>query len=76
MESVYAVYDGEKFVTENEISLKKGQKVILTILEEEIQPNEESLYTYATSIKGGSFDFLLNEDEQDYSIDDCRKKFR
>jgi hypothetical protein len=33
MESVYAVYDGEKFVTEKQIDLKKGQRLTLTILD-------------------------------------------
>jgi hypothetical protein len=30
MESIYAVFDGEKFVTEKKIDLKKGQKIIVT----------------------------------------------
>jgi hypothetical protein len=35
MESMYAVFDGEKLVTEKKMDFKKGQKVILTILSED-----------------------------------------
>jgi hypothetical protein len=76
MESIYAVFDGQKFVTEKQVDLKKGQKVILTILEEEILPEEEANYSYATAMKSGAFNYLFEEGEQEYSIDDCKIKYK
>lgn len=76
MKSVYAIYDGESFVTSEKIELKKGQKVVLTILEDEINSSEESSYLYNTAIKSGAFDFLLEEGEHEYTIDDCKIKYK
>ena len=55
------------------IDLKKGQKIILTILEDEISPEDEAGFSYATNIKSGAFDYLLQEGEQEYTIEDCKK---
>lgn len=76
MRSVYAIYDGEHFATAEKIELKKGQKVIVIILEDEIIPSEESAYLYRTAIKSGAFDFLLEEGEHEYSIDDCTVTYK
>ncbi|MBA4139423.1 MAG: hypothetical protein H0X70_02800 [Segetibacter sp.] len=76
MESIYAVFDGEKFVTEKKIDLKKGQKIIVTILEEEIRPEDESTFTYATAVKSGAFNYLFQEGEEEYSSDDCKIKYK
>ena len=67
MESLYAIYDGEKFVTIQEIHLNKGQKLSLTILEEEILPAVESKYMYATAIKSRALNYLPEEREKDFS---------
>ena len=76
MKSIYAVYDGQNFTTVEKVEFKKGQKVILTILEDEINPSEESSYLYRTAIKSGAFDFLLEEGEHEYTIDDCKIKYK
>lgn len=76
MESIYAVFDGEKFVTEKKIDLKKGQKIILTILDEEISASEEANYSYATAIKSGAFNYLFQEGEEEYTLADCKTKFK
>ena len=76
MESVFAVFDGEKFVAEKPIVLKKGQKVIVTILEEDILPLEEGSYTYATALKSGAFNYLFEEGEEDYSLEDCKIRYK
>ncbi len=76
MESIYAVFDGEKCVTEKKIDLKKGQKIIVTILEEEIRPEDESTFTYATAVKSGAFNYLFQEGEEEYSSDDCKIKYK
>jgi|GEM_PF-5333377 len=75
MESLYAVFDGEKFVTEKKIDLKKGQKIIVTILDDEISPEEEAVYSYATAIQSGAFDYLFQEGEEEYTIEDCKVKY-
>ena len=76
MESIYAVFDGEKFVTEKKIDLKKGQKIIVTILEEEIRPEDESTFTYATAVKSGAFNYSFQEGEEEYCSDDCKIKYK
>lgn len=73
MESVYAVFDGERFVTEKKIDFKKGQKIILTLLEDEIASENEANFSYATAIKSGAFNYLFEEGEQEYTIEDCKK---
>ena len=44
MESFFTVFAGEKFVTETKIPLRKGQKIIVTVLEAEIPAGEEADY--------------------------------
>lgn len=74
MRSVFAVFDGEKFVTEKKIDLKKGQIIIMTILEEEISAGEEAKYMQATAVKSDAFDYLFEEGEQEYTTEDCKIK--
>ncbi len=77
MESMYAVFDGEKLVTEKKMDFKKGQKVILTILsEDEISDSDESSYSYATAIKSGAFNYLFQEGEEEYNAKDCKINFK
>lgn len=76
MESVFAVFNGERFITEKIIDFKKGQKIIITILEDEISLEDEANYMQTTAIKSGAFDYLLEEGEQDYTIEDCKIKFK
>lgn len=76
MESVFAVFDGEKFITEKKIDFKKGQKLIVTILEEEIFAGDEASYMQATAAKSGAFDYLFEEGEQEYTMEDCKIKFK
>jgi len=76
MESFFAVFDGEKFVTETKISLRKGQKIIVTVLEAEIPAVEEANYMQATAVKSGAFDYLFEEGEQEYTTEDCKIKFK
>ncbi len=76
MESVFAVFDGEKFITEKKIDLKKGQRIIVTILENEISAEDEAAYLYATALKSGAFNYLFEEGEQEYTMEDCKTKFK
>lgn len=76
MESFFAVFDGEKFVTETKIPLRKGQKIIVTVLEAEIPAGEEANYMQATAVKSGAFNYLFEEGEQEYTTEDCIIKFK
>lgn len=76
MESVFAVFDGEKFITEKKIDFKKGQRIIVTILEDEIASEDEAKYSYATAIKSGAFDYLFEKGEQEYNLEDCKIKYK
>lgn len=76
MESVFAVFDGVKFITDKKIYLKKGQRLIVTILEDEISAEDEAGFIYATAAKSGSFDYLFEEGEQEYTLEDCKVKFK
>lgn len=76
MESVFAVYDGEKFITEKKFDLKKGQRIIVTILEDEISAEDEANFMHATAIKSEAFNYLFEEGEQEYTIEDCKIKFK
>ncbi len=76
MESVFAIFDGERFIPEKKIDLVKGQRIIMTILEDEILPSDEASYMHTTAAKSGAFDYLFKEGEQEYSIEDCKIKFK
>lgn len=65
-----------KVDTGKKIDFKKGQRIIITILEDEIPVEEEGNYSYATAIKSGAFDYLFEEGEQEYTIEDCKIKFK
>ncbi len=76
MESVFAIFDGENFIIERKIDFKKGQRIIMTILEDEISAREEANYMHATAIKSGAFNYLFEEGEQEYTTEDCKIKFK
>jgi hypothetical protein len=76
MESVFAVFDGERFITEKKIDFKKGQKIIMTILEDEISVEDEANSMHITAVKSGAFNYLFEEGEQEYDIEDCKTKFK
>ncbi|MCY7421698.1 MAG: hypothetical protein LH478_08150 [Chitinophagaceae bacterium] len=76
MESVFAFYDGEKFIAEKKMTFRKGQKVILTVLDEDTQLNNESSIMYDTTVKSESFNYLFAEGEHEYTIDDCKEKLK
>lgn len=72
MESVFAYYDVEKFIPEKKMKFLKGQKVILTVLEDDMKILDEFNMMYNTSVKGRSLDYLFEEGEVEYSIKDCK----
>ncbi len=76
MESVFAYFDGEKLKAEKKMFIKKGQKVILTVLDEEYSGGNESAIMYDTAVRSESFDFLFAEGEHEYAPDDLKEKFK
>lgn len=76
MESIYAVFDGEKIVPEKKMGLRKGQKVIVTVLDEEIAEPGEAAIMYTTAVESGTFNYLFEEGEQEYSVSDCKEKYK
>ena len=75
MESVFAYFDGEKLIAEKKLSFKKGQKVILTVLDEETLGNESAIIN-DTSIKSKSFEYRCAEGEHEYTSADLKEKFK
>ena len=75
MESVFAYFDGEKLIAEKKLSLKKGQKVILTVLDEETLGNESAINN-DTSIKSESLEYLFADGEHEYTPADLKEKFK
>lgn len=70
-------FDGEKLVPEKEFVFKKGQKVILTVLKNDIpEKSNDSTIMYDTAMASGSFDYLFVEGEEEYSIKDCKEKYK
>ena len=76
MESVYAYFDGEKLIAEKKLRFKKGQKVILTVLDEENTLGNESAIINDTAIKSESFEYLDAESEHEYTPADLKEKFK
>ena len=75
MESVFAYFDGEKLIAEKKLSFKKGQKVILTVLDEETLGNESAIIN-DTSIKSKSFEYRCAVGEHEYTSADLKEKFK
>jgi hypothetical protein len=75
MQSLYAYYDGVSIRTPEQLILKKGQKILVTILDEDISATEESMYMLHTSLKSGAFDFLM-EDKVEYTSADLKTKYK
>ncbi len=74
MQSLYAYYDGVSIRTPEQLTLKKGQKILVTILDEDISASEESMYILQTSLKSGAFNFLM-EDKVEYTSADLKTKY-
>ena len=74
MQSLYAYYDGVSIRTPEQLTLKKGQKILVTILDDDISATEESMHMLHTSLKSGAFDFLM-EDKIEYNVNDVKTKY-
>ena len=75
MISVKALFDGKKIKLLEKIHISEPPEVIITFLG---TSKDESLYQeiYKVSEAGGSFDFLNAQEEDIYSDDDLKVKYR
>ncbi len=55
MTSIYAYYDGHGYVTQEAAAVKQNQRVIITLLDDFIQPrNKRTLAEIKSYMKGGT----------------------
>ena len=76
MVSVFAYFDGEKLIAEKKLYIKKGQKLILTVLDEDYSEGDETAIMYDTAVRSESFDFLFAEGEHEDTPADLKEKFK
>jgi len=75
MLSVKAFYDGKKIKLLEKVSFKEPKEAIVTFLDkDESDFDKESIYRLAE--KGGSFDFLKEPEEDIYSDDNLKIKYK
>ncbi|MGQ9631664.1 MAG: hypothetical protein ACUVXI_15340 [bacterium] len=75
MISVRGLFDGRKFTLLEKVDVKEPQEVIITFLG---AVKDEALYQgiYKLAETGGSFDFLNAPEEDIYSDDDLKVKYK
>ncbi|MBU4445748.1 hypothetical protein KJ656_11805 [bacterium] len=74
MLSVKAIYDGKKLKLLDKVKVTKPHKVIITFLEDDSDINPQLIYN--TAEEGGAYDFLKEPEEDIYTDDDLKKRYR
>ena len=74
MLSVKAIYDGKKLKLLDKVKVTRPHKVIITFLEDDSYINPQVIYNAAE--EGGAFDFLKEPEEDIYTDDDLKKRYR
>ncbi len=74
MLSVKAIYDGKKLKLLDKVKVTRPHKVIITFLEDDSDINPQVIYSAAE--EGGAFDFLKEPEEDIYTDDDLKKRYR
>ena len=74
MLSVKAIYDGKKLKLLDKVKVTKPHKVIITFLEDDSDINPQVIYNAAE--ERGAFDFLKEPEEDIYTDDDLKKRYR
>jgi len=74
MLSIQGIYDGKEFKAFNKIQVKSPKRVIITFLED-ISEDLSSDELHLIAQKGGSFDFLNDEEENIYTDKDLKVKY-
>jgi len=75
MLSVKAIYDGKKVKLLEKVSFTEPKEVIVTFLDKDLSDlDNESIYRLVE--KGGSFDFLKEPEEDIYSDDNLKIKYK
>jgi hypothetical protein len=73
MLSVKGLYDGEKIKFLEKVGIDKPRKVIITFLDEDIETSSE---IYKLAEEGGAFDFLKEPEEDIYTDDKLKVKYK
>ncbi len=75
MLSLKAVYDGKDLIFIDRVKINTPHEVIVTFLDE---PEEDitALTVQQMAMAGGSFDFLNEKEEDIYSDDDLKVKYK
>ena len=76
MLTVKAIYDGKKLKLLDKVSVKKPTNVLVTFLDDESDSEiaHEDLLRFAE--KGGAFDFLNDPEEDIYTDDDLKVRYK
>ena len=76
MLTVKAIYDGKKLKFLDKVSIKKPTNVLVTFLDDESDSEiaHEDLLRLAE--KGGAFDFLNDPEEDIYTDDDLKVRYK
>lgn len=78
MQAVNATYDGEKFVLDENVNLTAGQKVIVTILDEEVdyapkKMSEEEIHAWIKKYSGSCGKMFNSAEEVEAYIKELRE---
>ncbi|MBQ9486773.1 MAG: DUF104 domain-containing protein [Selenomonadaceae bacterium] len=78
MQAVRVIYDGEKFVPEEEVHLAEGQEAIVTFMEDvEYTPkkmSEEEIHAWVKKYSGGAGNLFKNTESVDEYLAKLRKE--
>ena len=78
MQAVSATYDGKKFVPDENVNLSAGQKVIVTILEDDVDDtpkkmSDEEIHAWIKKYSGSCGKMFENTEEIDAYIKELRE---
>ena len=74
MISIKAIYDGKEIKFLEKVEVSSPRKVIVTFLDDVIDLTTEDIYKLAE--EGGSFDFLKEPEEDIYSDENLKVKYK
>jgi hypothetical protein len=76
MLTVKAIYDGKKLKFLDKVSIKKPTNVLVTFLDDESDSEIANEDLLRLAEKGGAFDFLNDPEEDIYTDDDLKVRYK
>ena len=76
MLTVKAIYDGKKLKFVDKVSIKKPTNVLVTFLDDESGSEIANEDLLRLAEKGGAFDFLNDPEEDIYTDDDLKVRYK